>query len=159
MFFVISRLILVNIVILIGYSYFQLVLILDVVATKTDHAVPIIHLFSEILPYLMVFVSVISLNCFIFSPFINMIRHDTSFKNMKIANKNHMIRIGVSKNKIRVGWFGSMKMFRIHNKVYIAKDTLIVHQNKEFKLNPVFISYLKVFRGYKEIGDHLIKTL
>lgn len=153
---ILGRLFTANLFVLLGFSYFQMVLIFDVVATKTDDAVPIIETFSFILPYLLAIVSVISLSDIIFTPFSNMFKYRIGFGRIKNAVNQHPLRNSYARNKIKVGWFGVLRMFRIGNHIYIAKETLISRRNETYKINPVFISILKI-RGYKDVGDHLIK--
>ena len=113
---ILGRLFTANLFVLLGFFYFQMVLIFDVVATKTDDAVPIIETFSFILPYLLAIVSIISLRDILFTPFSNMLKYRIGFGKIKKAASQHPIRRCYARNKIKVGWFGVLRMFRIGKK-------------------------------------------
>ena len=142
-------------------AWFSMCSALDVTLTKTDHAIvamqsmmPIFYLgFAAIGLSVFYPITIKALDC---AGYWN-----TPLRKMRAA-PDHILTSSFRHARIRVGWFGIIRVFSTqHSFVIPLKAGTLWDYEKKYDINPYFASYLVHFRGYKRShnGQALIKPI
>lgn len=157
-----NRILMTFVTIMGFYAYFIMVLSLDIALTQTDHALRPINFITFLMPLILGVALIFSLKDILILPFYKGISYRTGLSSMKRLT-NHPLTQDFTRCYFRVGWFGMIRMFKVQGYYYIPfkAGTIWDSHKSEYNLNPIFGTYLTMFRGYEysSNGEYIIKKI